>query len=66
MKNLIDKIETAINITMPLNSDMWEKTHDEAYQKQLHLVNESLRKLREMNKGKKKDIERELGKYFKE
>jgi hypothetical protein len=29
-------------------------------------VNESLRKLREMNKGKKKDIERELGKYFKE
>ena len=66
MKNLIDKIETAINITMPLNSDMWEKTHDEEYQKQLHLVNESLRKLREMNKGKKKDIERELGKYFKE
>jgi len=66
MKNMIDKIETAINITMPLNSDMWEKTHDEEYQKQLHLVNESLRKLREMNKGKKKDIERELWKYFKE
>lgn len=64
MKNLIEQIDTAIDVSIPLNSDMRENTHDEEYQKQLHIVNEALRKLKTMNEKKKWDIEKELSKYF--
>ena len=64
MKNLIEQIDTAIDVSIPLNSDMRENTHDEEYQKQLHIVNEALRKLKTMNGKKKWDIEKELSKYF--
>jgi hypothetical protein len=66
MKNLIEKIEEHSKELIPLDSQMRESTHDEEYQKQLHVVNEALRKLKTMNEKKKTDIEKELAKYFKE
>lgn len=64
MKNLIEKIEEHSEELIPLDSQMRESTHDEEYQKQLHVVNEALRKLKIMNEKKKGDIERELAKYI--
>jgi hypothetical protein len=64
MKNLIDKIDEHSDILIPTNSEMWENTNDKEYKEQLHIVNEALRKLKDMNGGKREDIERELSKYF--
>ncbi len=64
MKNLIDKIDEHSDILIPTNSEMWENTNDKEYQEQLHIVNEALRKLKDMNEKKRKDIERELSRYF--
>ena len=64
MKNLIDKIDEHSDILIPTNSEMWENTNDKEYQEQLHIVNEALRKLKDMNEKKRTDIERELSRYF--
>lgn len=39
------------------NSAMWEDSHDEAYRKELHIINE-------MNRKKMDDCNKELAKYF--
>ncbi len=64
MKDLINNIDIAIDVTLPLNSQMRESTHDEEYQNQLHIVNEALRKLKNMNVKKKEDVEKELSRLF--
>ena len=64
MKNLIDNIDEHSDALIPLDSQMRESTHDKEYQEQLHIVNETLRKLKSMNEKKRTDIEKELSKYF--
>ena len=60
----IVNIDEHSDALIPLDSQMRESTHDKEYQEQLHIVNETLRKLKSMNEKKRTDIEKELSKYF--
>jgi hypothetical protein len=55
----------ATDLLIKTHSDIWYLTNDKVYKDWLHDANTILRKMQEQNTKKKKDIERELSKYFK-
>ena len=65
MKNAIDQIMEDTDKVIKEHSAMWYLTNDKVYKDWLHDANTILRKMQEQNTKKKKDIERELSKYFK-
>ena len=64
MKNAIDKLIEDTDKVIKEHSEMWYLTNDEVYKNELHDANVLLRRMQKRNEQKKKDIERELSKYF--